>query len=67
MTHDDIAARVAESRAAQGLPHRITDPATVDRVAGILDPVALLKRAVQLRPDHPVGIVRREGVATDAE
>jgi hypothetical protein len=30
-----IAERVAASRAAQGLPPKVTDPATVERVAAV--------------------------------
>ena len=37
---DDARALVARSRAAQGLPERITDPAILARVAAILAGVA---------------------------
>lgn len=35
MTDPDITRRVAESRAAQGLPPKITDPAIIARIAAV--------------------------------
>lgn len=36
MTPDEIRERVTASRAAQGLPPVVTDPAAIERVAAIL-------------------------------
>lgn len=38
---DDIDAKVARTRTAQGLPPVITDPATLERVAAVLRLVAI--------------------------
>lgn len=45
LTADQVAALVAASRAAQGLPAKITDPVVLDEVAAILATVRPAGRA----------------------
>lgn len=39
MNTDAVAQRVREERKRQGLPEKITDPSTLDKVAAIIAPV----------------------------
>lgn len=59
----ELRARVRASRAAQGLPPYITDPAVLDRIAGLL--VVALGRGTEGKRGHPRSLSaagpRREG------
>lgn len=59
---DHLRAAVAASRAAQGLPPTVTDPATLERVAAVLRLVALNEPAVP--PQRRRQPAKVPGVAT---
>jgi hypothetical protein len=63
VTPDELRAKVAASRASQGLPPTIQDPATLERVAAVLR----LMAPDELGPPQPRKRRRRRPSGTHAE
>jgi hypothetical protein len=59
---DELRAYVVESRARQGLPPTVTDPATLERVAAVFRLMAPTIRRRQSRANTAIG--RRSAAAT---